>query len=414
MTLSDKLLDCFDWVYHKGLYSEIGQYLLLAYNTTFDDVLLVPRRALHSRHDADPSTILTNDIKLKIPIISSNMDTVTGVEMAVAMAELGGIGFLPRLTNTPQEEAAMVTEVKKRGKKLGKDYIVGISVGVAGDYLERAGECINAGADIIVFDIANGYIEDIEKAITRYKANFNGNRYRPIVAGNVATPGGVDFLAGLGVDCIKVGVGPGSVCTTRIVTGHGIPQLSAIYRCARKAREYNIPIIADGGIRQPADIVKALAVGAQSVMLGQLLASTYESPGDVYTLQDNKQVKVDLEILLELNELDEKYGIVVYEDGKYFKTYRGMSGKDVQEDAKSRGLIENNKLIVPEGVTKRIPYTGFVKMRIEQLIGGLRSGMSYSTAHTLKELQERALFEKVSTLGARENIAHAEEFHHYR
>ncbi len=413
MTLSDKLLDCFDWVYHKGVYSEIGQYLLLAYNTTFDDVLLVPRRSLHSRHDADPSTILTNDIKLKIPLISSNMYTVTGVEMAISMAELGGIGFLPRLTNTPQEAATMVAEIKKRGKEKGKDYVVGISVGV-NDYLERAGECIDAGADIIIFDIANGYVEDIEKAIINYKANFKGNRYRPIVAGNVATPGGVDFLAKLGADCIKVGIGPGSVCTTRIVTGHGVPQLSAIYRCARKAREYNIPIIADGGIRQPADIVKALAVGAQSVMLGQLLASTYESPGEVYTLQDGVAVKVNLETLLKLNELDKKYGTVVYEDGKYFKNYRGMSGKDVQEYAKSRGLIDNNKLIVPEGVTKRIPYAGFVEMRIEQLVGGLRSGMSYSTARTIKELQERALFEKVSTLGARENIAHAEEFHHYR
>jgi IMP dehydrogenase len=401
MTLTDKVLEYFDWTYHKGLYSDIGQYLLLAYNTTFDDVLLVPRKSLESRKDTDPSTNLTKNMRLGIPIISANMDTVTGVQMAATMADIGGIGFIYRLTNSISEECEMVDTVKEMGKMIGKNYLVGASVGVKGDFLDRASELIKSGADVIVFDIANGYSDQMANAIKQFKSRYD----HPIVAGNVATPGGVEFLANLGADCIKVGIGPGSVCTTRIVTGHGVPQLSAIYRCARKAREYGIPIIADGGIRNSGDIVKALAVGASSVMLGSLLAGTYESPGDTYLVIDQEIEMLGQPYLETLKPED--YQLC-------FKFYRGMSSYDVQQDAKLRNLLSKQKVIIPEGVTKKTPYKGFVRPIIEQLVGGLQSGMSYSTAHTIPELWERALFEKVSPLGQRENLPHGEEFKHYR
>ncbi|MFA5142478.1 MAG: IMP dehydrogenase [Candidatus Woesearchaeota archaeon] len=402
MPFTEILEDMYDSIYKRYRSSSIGRYALLAYNTTFDDVIMLPRKSLNSRRDADTTSDLTSKIKLKIPIISANMDTVTGVEMAVAMAEIGGIGFLYRLTNSIDEEAEMIKEVKRRGVEVGKKYLVGASVGVKEDFMDRADKLINAGADIIIFDIANGYSEQMANAITTFRSKYP---HHPIVAGNVATPGGVEFLANLGVDCIKVGIGPGAVCTTRLVTGHGVPQLSAIYRCARKAREYGIPIIADGGIRLSADIVKALAAGASTVMLGSLLAGTYESPGNVYSIKNGKDMLVPQSTLRKMTP---------EECEKCFKIYRGMSSRDVQVDAQSKKLVDGNKRIIPEGVTKRIPYKGFVKPIIEQLVGGLQSGMSYSTAHTIKELQKRALFEKISPLGQKENTPHAEEFKHYR
>ncbi|MBS3112989.1 IMP dehydrogenase [Candidatus Woesearchaeota archaeon] len=401
MAAIDILEEIYDRIYYKLRFSKIGQYAMLAYNTTFDDVLLIPRKSLTSRKSACIKTKLTKNIQLSIPLVSSNMDTVTGVEMAAAMANMGGIGFIYRLTNSIEEEAEMIKEVKKRGLNLNMNYLVGASVGVKGAFMERAKMLIDAGTDIIIFDVANGYSNQMAYAIKTFKSKHPNV---PIVAGNVATPGGVKFLAKLGVDCIKVGIGPGSVCTTRIVTGHGVPQLSAIYRCAKKAKKYGIPIIADGGIRNSGDIVKALAVGADVVMLGSLFAGTFESPGDVYTIEKNKIQKVPITKVTSIEPED--YDCL-------FKIYRGMSGKDVQIDAQKKTLSQKNE-IVAEGVSKKIPYKGPVKPIIEQLIGGLMSGMSYSHSKTIKELQKKAIFEKVSTLGQKENTPHAKEFKHYR
>lgn len=397
MTFADFLEEIYDWFYYKFRFSKIGQYAMLAYNMTFDDVLLIPRKSLHSRSSACVKTKLTKNISLDIPIASSNMDTVTGVDMAVAMAELGGIGFIYRLTCSIEEEAEMVKEVKRRGLKKNKTYMVGASVGIKEDFMERAKQLIEAGTDIIVFDVANGYSKQMAFAIKTFKSKYP---YIPIVAGNVATPGGIEFLAKLGVDCIKVGIGPGSVCTTRIVTGHGIPLLSSIYRCAKKAKKYGIPIISDGGIRNSGDIVKALAVGANIVMIGSLLAGTFESTGKVYCMHNNKPKEIPRDKIKKLKP--EEYH-------NYFKIYRGMSGKDVQIDAQKKSLSQRTH-IVPEGVTKKIPYTGPMTNIIEQLIGGLRSGMSYSYSKTIPELQRKAIFEKVSPVGLKENTAHAEEF----
>ena len=378
----ESLLRCVEGVQSVWRQSSLYKHLLLTDGVTYDDVLLRPRKSLLSRSDPVTKAYLLKNLVLDIPIVSSNMDTVTGVEMAIAMAELGGMGFLYRhLTPSDTESADMVRAVKKTNK----EYRVCASVGVNGGSLENARALIKAGVDVVVFDVANAYGDLMAKSISDFKHEFP---VVPVVAGNVATPEGIDFLARLGVDAIKVGIGPGAVCTTRLVTGHGIPQLTAVYQCARRASRYGIPIIADGGIKQSGDIVKALAAGASMVMLGSVLAGTLESPGRVY----GGDVPYSNPERLTFQEI---------KDGNYFKIYRGMSGADVQREA-GRDISRT----APEGITTRIPYKGSVKPLVEELAAGLRSGMSYSGARTIRELQESALFQRVSPIGLVENGPH--------
>lgn len=252
---------------------------------------------------------------------------------------------------------------------------VGAAIGVRGDYLERAEALVAAEVDVLVIDIAHGHSDLALETIEAVRARCGSV---PLIAGNVATPEGVQDLVARGVDGVKVGVGPGSTCTTRVVTGAGVPQLTAILTCAEAGRGADVPVIADGGIRGSGDLVKALAAGAETVMLGNLLAGTEESPGTS-----------------------------VSRNGRQYKVYRGMAS--LWTSAERRDMPQDDELlseIVPEGIEAIVPYRGKVSAVLTQLLGGLRSGMSYCGATTLGELRAHARFIRVTEAGLREGMPH--------
>ena len=466
---------------------------------TFDDVLLVPHRSeIKSRKDVSTDTWLVPGMRLSIPIVSANMDTVTETRMAIAMAQLGGIGILHRfmtiehqadcvlrvkrseslvvespltispevsveqarqrmqqddvgglmvvdadnnllgiVTNrdvllvtrkdipvsqvmTPRERLIVASKdetleearrklydhrieklplVDSNGRLAGlitaQDIIkiqqhpnatkdsrgrlrVGAAVGVRPEDMERAASCQAAGVDVLVVDIAHGHSDHVMQMVRKLKEHFPN---LPVVAGNVATAQGVLDLVEAGADAVKVGVGSGSICTTRIVTGFGVPQLSAILECAEAGRALNVPIIADGGIRNSGDLTKSLAAGASTVMIGNMLAGTDESPG----------------------------ATVIREDRRY-KIVRGMASLSANID---RRLLANGELaieewgeVVPEGVEATVPYKGAVVDVIFQLVGGLRSGLSYAGACSIEELWQAAEFIRITPSGMQESHSH--------
>lgn len=467
---------------------------------TFDDVLLVPQHSpVASRQDVDTSTRFSRHITLHIPIVSSNMDTVTEARMAIAMARAGGIGVIHRFLPAARQ-AAEVTRVKRaesfivedpftlppeatvafaraelanrgiggvvivdgerrpvgilttrdvlfapeatqpvslvmtprerlvtapqgisleqarallhqhrieklplldvQGRLAGlitaQDIVklaqhphaskdakgrlrVAAAVGVRADEMERAQMLVAAGADALVVDIAHGHSDHTIEMVRRIRRELGDIE---LVAGNVATAQGVRDLAEAGVDAVKVGVGPGSICITRIVAGSGVPQLTAIAECAEAARQFDLPIIADGGIRTSGDIVKALAAGAASVMLGSLLAGTEESPG-----------------------------ATVIREGQKVKVTRGMAslGATMGRELAERGedtFDQDWEKVVPEGVEAVVPYRGAVAEMLEQLVGGLRSGLSYCGARNIAEMQARAEFIQMTPAGMRESGPH--------
>lgn len=467
---------------------------------TFDDVLLVPKHSpIRSRSLVDPATTLTPGIRLAIPILSANMDTVTEAQMAIAMAQAGGLGVIhrfmsierqaeevrrvkrsesfvvehpitihpqaslaearnrmaeaevgglvvvdeqerlvgmlttrdvllapdptapvevlmtprARLIAAPADEpldAARLALHEHRLEKLplvdaddrvvglitAKDIVklqqypqatkdskgrlrVGVAVGVRQQDCKRASACVEAGADILVVDVAHAHADHVLKTVEDLKRTFPEV---PLIAGNVATAQGVRDLAERGADAVKVGVGSGSICITRVVSGFGVPQLTAIAECAQAGQALNAPIIADGGIRSSGDITKALAAGASAVMIGSLLAGTDESPG-----------------------------VSVVRDGRRYKVVRGMASLTANIE---RRMIEKAgqldpetwEKVVPEGVEAVVPYRGAVADTLHQLVGGLRSGMSYAGAETLERLWENAEFIRITPSGQRESGAH--------
>ena len=458
---------------------------------TFDDVLLVPRRSrIRSRADASTHTRLTRRIALEIPVVSANMDTVTTAPMAIALAQLGGIGVLHRFLSV-EDEVAEVVRVKRFRTRViadphtiapdatlaqaraeaerlgvsgllvvdGDGRLVGIlttrdvragdgshavadhmtprerlitgppgisaadalallhqhrieklplagadgrvagmvtlrdleqearyphatrdgegrlrvaaAIGVRGGYLERAEALLAADADALVLDIAHGHADSALEAVRELKRRFP---QAEVIAGNVATADGVRDLAAVGADAIKVGIGPGFACTTRLVAGVGVPQLSAVLDCAKAARESGVPLIADGGIRRPGDLAKAIAAGASSVMVGSLLAGRSESPGDV-----------------------------VRRRGRLYKVYRGMASRGA---AGARLAIEGRgdalDQYVPEGEEMEFPLRGPVDEVITELVGGLRSGMSYLDSATIEEFWGNSQFIRQTEAGQRE------------
>ncbi len=335
---------------------------------TFDDVLLSPQyTTIQSRKDVDTSTQFTRHHHLSIPIVAANMDTITEYEMMAAMHRLGGVGILHRFMTLDWQYGNM--------RRMRDDFptsLICISLGVGDQdwkWLDSAydSELVN----VLCIDIAHG---DCDRAIELVKDLRRMNFAEDIIAGNVATPEATRRLCEAGADAVKVGIGPGSMCTTRIITGCGVPQLTAIMECAEVAREYGIPIIADGGLRNSGDIVKALAAGANSVMCGSLLAGTLETPGEIITDFQNKK----------------------------FKKYRGMASKDAMIDWKG----ESYSNVTAEGETMFIPLKGSVAEVINGLVGGIRSGMTYNNALTIPELQENAHFRVVSLNSKIENGAH--------
>lgn len=462
---------------------------------TYDDVLLVPQRSrIRHRVEVDTSTRLTPNIKLKIPLISANMDTVTEAPMAIAMARAGGLGVIHRFmtiedqvknvdqvvrsggfiienpyTIGPDEPIKTVFEkiklqtvssylvVDKNQKLLGlvsrrdvifaenldrpvskvmtpsaklitvdaeitmtgakklfarhqieklplvKDgkvrglvtarsienfenqpqasvdkhgrYICGAAVGAVGDYLDRAAALLKAGAAILAVDVAHGQNIVSLTAVKKLRRRFPNSQ---IIGGNVATPAGVRDLVRAGADCVKVGIGPGGICSTRIVTGVGVPQFSAVINCAAAARKLGVPIIADGGTNYPGDITKALAAGASAVMLAGWFAGTEESPGEV-----------------------------IFRNNRRYKIHRGSAAFMSQMDASVRtDQVKSVHTIVPEGVEALIEYKGPAADVIYQLMGSLRSGMSYCGAGNLRQLQRHAKFVRMTPAGFRESQTH--------
>lgn len=465
---------------------------------TFDDVLLVPRRSpVRSRKDVDLSTRLSRNIKLNIPIVSANMDTVTESAMAISMARNGGVGIIHRFMpverqvdevlkvkraesiiiehpytispNSNVHEARRLMQEKGvkglpvvdgNGKLLGilttrdllfenkdsvskvselmtpakdlltarvgtsvdnarellrkrkveklpvvdeegylrglitsKDMmtlaerpeackdskgqlIVGAAIGIREGYLDRARELVKAGVDILVVDVAHGHSDWVLEVVRRLNRELSDV---DLMAGNVATPEGTKDLIEAGADAVKVGIGSGSICITRIVTGAGVPQLSAVLECAEAAKERNIPVIADGGIRTSGDITKALAAGASCVMVGSLLAGTEESPG-----------------------------VEVMRNGRKYKLHRGMASvgasmrRGTQEAEDDSALLE----YVAEGIEAFVPYRGDSHEIITQLVGGVRSGMTYCGARTLAELQQNASFVRLTPAALKESYPH--------
>ena len=337
---------------------------------TFDDVLLVPQKTnLVSRTSVNLSTSLTKKIKLKIPIISSNMDTVTETKMAIALAREGGIGIIHRFV-TIAREAEMVEEVKK--EKL----LVGAAVGINSDYIERTRALIKAGADVIIIDIAHGHSIFLIKVLKELKKKFPKTDF---IAGNVATAEATEELIKNGADAIKVGIGPGALCITRIVAGAGVPQLTAISECATVAKKYDIPIIADGGIRNSGDMVKALAVGASTVMIGTLFAGCDESPA-----------------------------LPFFKNNRRFKLTRGMASLMANHDRQKNDIKVKKDLkeYAAEGVEAVVPYRGNVTDFIRQMLGGVRSGFSYCGAKNITEAWKKAEFIQITQSSLIESAPH--------
>jgi IMP dehydrogenase len=470
---------------------------------TFDDVLLVPGASEVLPTQVDTSTQITRSISLKIPVISSAMDTVTEARLAIAMAQEGGIGVIHR-NLTPEEQARQVAQVKKyesgivlnpvtihpdaclrealalmtehsisgvpvvetpqngsdKGRLVGiltnrdvrfatnldqpvselmtREKLVTVTRSVSQEDAKRLlhshriekllvvdaqQRCIGlitvkdiekaqkhphaskdaegrlrvaaattvgddgmlrtellmaAGCDLIVVDTAHGHSARVLETVTRIKKLSNRVQ---VIAGNVATAEGTKALIDAGADAVKVGIGPGSICTTRIVAGVGVPQLTAVIDCAREASKHGVPIIADGGIKYSGDIVKALAAGASCVMIGSLLAGTDEAPGDTYFYQ-----------------------------GRTYKAYRGMGSLGAMArgsaDRYFQQEVKDTLKLVPEGIEGQVPYKGPTEAVLHQLVGGLRAGMGYIGARTLADLQSRAKFIRISPAAVHESHAH--------
>ena len=355
---------------------------------TFDDVLLIPAESHVLPNEVKLDTKLAPNLQLHIPLISAGMDTVTEGNMAIAMAENGGLGVIHK--NLSIE--AQVEEVKKaKGKTVDPNLphpavddqgrlLAAAAVGVTSDTFERAESLLEAGADAIVIDTAHGHSAGVLRKIKEIREHFPN---ATLIAGNVATGEGTAALFDAGVDVVKVGIGPGSICTTRIVAGVGVPQITAIYDAASVAQKYGKKIIADGGIKYSGDVVKALAAGGNAVMLGSMFSGTTEAPGTIFT-----------------------------NEGKQFKSYRGMGsvGAMSQQHGSSDryfqgGVNEANKL-VPEGVEALVPYKGDVSNIIYQIDGGLRAGMGYVGAGTIDELIENSQFVQITNAGLRKSHPH--------
>lgn len=341
---------------------------------SFDDVLLIPQHSeIASRKD--PSTVinLSKNVTLQIPIISSCMDTVTGTEMAIAMWKMGGLGIIHRY-NTIQEQIDMLVNVFAVGANCA------IAIGATGDFFERAKTLVDHGANILCIDVAHGDSMLVENAIKVLRSNFTNNL--TIIAGNVATGPGCERLINAGADAIRCGIGGGSLCTTRIITAHGIPTLQTIMDCKEYLYVHGYKdycLLADGGIRNSGDLVKSIAAGANAVILGQLLAATTESPGKLIETRDRDNTPI------------------------CYKKYRGMASYQAQADW--RPETRNN--IVPEGEETILEYKGNMDKIINRLVGGLRSGMTYSNAMTIQDLQYNARFIQITSSGLQESKPHA-------
>lgn len=358
---------------------------------TFDDVLLKPGYAGFSRNDIDLSTNLTRNIKLKTPLVSAPMDTVTESGLAIALGKFGGIGIIHR-NLTIEDQAAEVARVKAAG------VLVGAAVGSSPGYQERVKALVKAGVDVIIVDSAHGYSKYVIEATEFIKANHKVD----VIAGNVATKEGAEALIKAGADALRVGMGPGAICTTRIVSGMGVPQLTAIMESAEAAQKHGVPVIADGGINYLGDITKALAAGASTAMMGRLFAATEESPGEVVELSRDD---VPARFKSILSDGREKY---------VFKGYRGMGsigamerGKQISSEDEFHGKSFSAKsVLVAEGVEGLVPSSGDLETVATTMIEGIKSGFYYVGATSIPQLWETAVLRRITNASLTESHPH--------
>ena len=341
---------------------------------TFDDVILVPKYSSILPAETNLNINLGNSLNLKIPFLSSAMDTVTESSMAIAIAQKGGLGIIHRNLSTHEQ----IKEIKKVKKK---NLITGAAIGTTNEDLIRAKSILDAGADLIVIDTAHGHSEKVIKTLNKIKKISSKI---PICVGNIATGEAALRLYNEGADILKVGIGPGSICTTRMIAGIGVPQITAVMEVKKSMKNKKIKIISDGGVKFSGDIVKGLAAGADAIMMGSIFAGTDESPGKRYKHKN-----------------------------KFYKAYRGMGSIGAMSEGSSNRYFQKNhkdkSKFVPEGVEARISYKGSVDRIIHQFQGGLRSSMGYIGAKIINEIQKKAKFVKITKAGFYESMVHSVE-----
>jgi len=341
---------------------------------TFDDVLLVPKYSSVLPSETNLNVDLGYNLKLKIPFLSSAMDTVTESNMAIAIAKKGGLGIIHR-NLTVADQSKEIKKVKN------KNLLVGAAVGTTKEDITRTKSIIEAGVDLIVIDTAHGHSEKVINILSKIKKI---SVKKPICVGNIATAEAALKLYNEGADILKVGIGPGSICTTRMIAGIGVPQISAILDVKKSMKNKKIKIISDGGIKFSGDIVKGIAAGADAIMMGSIFAGTEESPGKKYKFKN-----------------------------LYYKSYRGMGSIGAMSAGSSNRYFQKNHTdhskFVPEGVEARVIYKGKVEKILFQLQGGLRSSMGYIGARKIFDIQKKAKFVKITKAGFYESMVHSVE-----
>ena len=339
---------------------------------TFDDVTLAPNYSEVLPSEVSTKTILSKNLILEIPLLSSAMDTVTESKLAIAIAKAGGIGIIHRNLDIKKQ----ISEIKK---VQSKNLIVGAAVGAGPKELKRAETILKENVDLIVVDTAHGHTKKVAEIIKKIKKKKSNQT--ALCAGNVATAEAAKFLVKLGVDIIKVGIGPGSICTTRLVAGIGVPQLSAILSVRNSIKNKNVKIISDGGIKYSGDLVKAFAAGADAIMIGSLFAGTKETPGKL-----------------------------IKKKGKLFKSFRGMGSVGAMNKGSADRYFQKKQKdtskYVPEGVEGFVKYKGDVESIIYKLIGGLKSSMGYLGSKNIIKLRNKPNFVKITKAGFYESMVH--------
>lgn len=367
------------------------EHPLFVEGLTFDDILLLPNYAGFSRSDITLTTKLSRNISLSLPLVSSPMDTVTESELAIALARLGGIGIIHRNLTVDQQ----VEEVKK---VVAENLLVGAAVGASSGFEERVEALVGAGVNVLVVDSAHGFAKNVIETTKYIKEHIP---QVDVIAGSIATGEGAEALITAGADALRVGMGPGAICTTRIISGMGVPQVTALMDTVRVAREHGVPVIADGGIKYSGDMVKALALGAGSVMMGSFFASCAEAPGE----------KVELS----REQVPQRFQSIFQKDKEtyLFKSYRGMGsigamqkGAAIKSEDEFHGKSYKDRVLVAEGVEGLVPVKGSVQQIVDQAVGGIKSGMFYVGAQTLTELTEKARFTKITQASLTESHPH--------
>ncbi|HYX48590.1 MAG TPA: IMP dehydrogenase [Ktedonobacteraceae bacterium] len=358
---------------------------------TFDDILLLPGYTDFYRGDIDLSTQLTKHLTIKIPFVSAPMDTVTESHLAITLAKLGGIGIIHR--NLTIED-----QVAQAKKVLSENLPVGVAIGASPGYEKRVAALIESGVELLVIDTAHGFAKYVIDALISIKRSYPDI---DIIAGSIATADGAKALIDAGADGLRVGMGPGAICTTRVISGMGVPQITALQSVISVAAPAGIPVIADGGIKYSGDMVKALAVGANAVMMGSFFAAAEEAPGKTVSLKRD-QVPQRFRSIFQTNKNE-----------YLFKEYRGMGsvgamkrGGEVHSEDEFHGKSYEDGVLVAEGVEGLVPVKATVQVLVDQALGGIRSGFYYVGAKNIPELWEKATFIQITQASLTESHPH--------